>query len=108
MKNYAPCRTHWELANRPPLLTLLYLTLLTLCALWLPEKAFGTGSWVAMSTTAPGGVGICLLLPDGTILAEGSSSNWYSLAPDSAGHYTDGNWSTRNNSTWGHQTGSTA
>jgi hypothetical protein len=83
--------------------------LVTLCALWLPEKTFGgVGSWTAVATQPADGIGICLLLPDGTVLAEGSGSNWWSLSPDGNGHYVNGNWTNRNNSSWGHQFGSTA
>ena len=86
----------------------LYMTLLTLCALWLPEKAFGVGYWTALSTQPSDNIGVCLLMTDGTVLAEGSSSNWWKLTPDSGGHYINGSWSSRSSSTWGHQTGSTA
>ncbi|HEV2328698.1 MAG TPA: hypothetical protein VGY56_07925 [Verrucomicrobiae bacterium] len=110
MKNNTQRGILRRILDRSPLGAALPMTMLTLCGLGATERAFGTGSWVAMSTSNPAGdsVGICVLLPDGTVLAEGSSSNWYSLAPDSLGHYTDGPWSYRNNSTWGHQTGSTA
>lgn len=110
MKNDAPQGMLRTWVDGSPLRTALCIMFAILGGFCLPQKAIGVGNWLAMTTTAPGGdnVGICLLLPDGTVLAEGSNSNWYSLAPDSAGHYTDGNWGTRNNSTWGHQTGSTA
>jgi hypothetical protein len=66
------------------------------------------GSWVPLTSQTNDNIGICLLLSDGTILAEGSSSNWWKLSPDSNGHYVNGQWSQRQSSTWGHQDGSTA
>src|ERR1017187_4002278 len=84
--------------------------LLALIALGLPEKGFAVGSWTALANTnsSDDGIGFCMLMTDGTILAEGSVSNWWRLTPDSAGHYVNGQWSARHSSTWGHQTGSTA
>jgi hypothetical protein len=84
--------------------------LLTFVVLGLSEKVFAVGSWKALKNVNPSndGIGICLLMTDGTILAEGSNSNWWRLTPDSAGHYVNGQWSARHNSTWGHQQGSTA
>jgi len=84
--------------------------LLTFSALWLPEKALGVGHWIPLANTnqAGDGIGICLLLSDGTVMAEGSDTNWYKLTPDGNGHYVNGAWSSRNSSTWGHQQGSTA
>ena len=84
--------------------------LLALSVLWLPEKAFGVGHWTALVNTnqAGDGIGICMLLPDGTVLAEGSGANWWGLTPDDNGSYVNGNWTQRTSSTWGHQDGSTA
>lgn len=85
------------------------LLLLVLAMLGLPEKSFGTGHWYAVSGTQPtDGIGLLMLLPDGTVLAEGANSDWFSLAPGSTGHYTNGTWSARNSSTWGHQDCSSA
>ena len=61
-----------------------------------------------MATQPADNIGICLLLSDGTVLAEGSGANWWELTPDGNGHYVNGNWSARNSSSWGHQDGSTA
>jgi hypothetical protein len=91
-------------AARPLALSLL---LLALAALWLPEKTFGVGSWTALTTQPGDNIGLCMLLSDGTVLAEGSGASWYKLTPDSNGHYYDGAWTNRHSSTWGHQTGST-
>ena len=82
--------------------------LLPLCAFWLPERAFGVGSWTALANQPGDSIGICMLLSDGTVLAEGSGTSWYALTPDSNGHYINGTWTSRNSSGWGHQDGSTA
>ncbi|HWY30616.1 MAG TPA: hypothetical protein VNX46_07690 [Candidatus Acidoferrum sp.] len=81
--------------------------LVTLLGLWLPEKTFGVGFWTAVATQPSDGIGLIMLLPDGTVLAEGSGANWWELAPDGNGHYVNGQWTQRLSSTWGHQTGST-
>ena len=41
--------------------------LLPLCAFWLPEKAFGVGSWTALGNQPGDSISICLLLSDGTV-----------------------------------------
>jgi hypothetical protein len=85
--------------------------LLTLSALWLPEKAFGAGHWTALVNTnqAGDGIGICMLLPDGTVLAEGSGANWWRLTPDDNGQLCQRKLdSTYQLNSWGHQDGSTA
>jgi hypothetical protein len=97
-------------ANSPLGMLALRLTLLALCALWSQGLTFAVGSWVAMTTSTNDNIQICLLLPDGTVMAEGNNNNgtsWYSLSPDSNGHYVDGTWGPRARSNWGHQTGST-
>jgi hypothetical protein len=85
----------------------LYLTLLTLCAAGLPKNAFAVGSWTNVTTQPGDTIWICLLMTDGTVLAEGNSSNWWKLTPDGNGHYFDGKWTSRHSSSWGHQSGST-
>ncbi len=110
MKNYTPHATLRELTKGQSIRKGLIL-LLTIYALWLEGKAFAVGSWVAMANTTNDNFQICLLLPDGTVLAEGSNNNgtmWYSLSPDSNGHYVNSQWAPRASSSWGHQTGSTA
>ena len=82
--------------------------LLTLTVVWLPEKTLGVGYWTALANNPGDTITECILLPDGTVLAEGSNNSWWSLAPDSNGHYANGTWTARNNSSWGHQGGSTA
>ena len=57
--------------------------------------ARGAGTWTPLTTTAPGGIGLMLLLSDGTVMANnGNTMSWYRLTPDSAGHYVNGTWST--------------
>ena len=82
--------------------------LLTLTVVWLPEKTLGVGYWTALANNPGDTITECITLPDGTVLAEGSNNSWWSLAPDSNGHYANGTWSARNSSSWGHQGGSTA
>ncbi len=59
-------------------------------------QAGATGSWTSV---VPGAlnpvVELMLLLPDGTVMANGAntSSNWYRLTPDGHGSYINGTWS---------------
>jgi hypothetical protein len=110
MKRNKPIGTLQEPVNCTSRRLIISVMLLTLLALWLPEKAFGAGHWTALVNTnqAGDGIGICMLLPDGTVLAEGSGANWWRLTPDDNGSYVNGNWTQRTSSTWGHQDGSTA
>lgn len=81
-------------------------------ALWLlvwpllvPYHALGTGTWVPLVGQPANGVGLMLLLSDGTVLAasrvpalsstfppSGPSKGWYRLYPDPHGHYVAGLW----------------
>src|ERR1035438_2542220 len=110
MKRNIPLGTLRKSVNCASRLLTISMLLVTISTLWLPEKTFGVGSWSPLTNTNQLGedIGICLLLPDGTVLAEGSGTNWWRLAPDSNGHYVNGSWTARLSSTWGHQTGSTA
>lgn len=107
MKYHTPSEILRMPVNSRPMRLALCGTMLALCA-WLPGSALAVGSWTALSSTPSDSIGICLLLPDGTILAEGSSDSWWRLTPDSQGHYVNGSWSSRTPSSWGHQVGSTA
>src|ERR1017187_3810404 len=70
--------------------------MLAVSALWLASRAAAEGIWTALANTAPGGVETMLLLSDGTVMAQnGGGTGWYSLTPDSAGHYVNGTWTTR-------------
>jgi hypothetical protein len=80
---------------------------------WSSVSSFTTsplagGTWTALASQPGDSIGICMLLSDGTVLAEGSGANWYQLTPASSGHYFNGTWSALNSSSWGHQDGSTA
>src|ERR1035441_2752333 len=106
MKSNIPIGTLRESVNYASRLLTISM-LLTLSVLWLPEKTFAVG-WTALATQPSDGIGICMLLSDGTVLAEGAGAHWFKLTPDSNGHYVNGVWSARTSSTWGHQDGSTA
>src|ERR1035437_3723531 len=79
--------------------------ILLLCALWMPWKASAAGYWTPLANPAPGGVGVMLLMPDGSVLAasrvtdptenprSSGSRLWYRLTPDIHGSYINGTWS---------------
>lgn len=57
------------------------------------------GTWSTLSNPPPAAVATCLLLTDGTVLAQGVSTNrWYKLTPDISGNYGAGTWATMANS----------
>lgn len=67
-------------------------------ALALNVRAAGT--WIPLQTHPAEGIGTMLLLPDGTVMAQGGgggsvSQNWYKLTPGAKGGYTNGIWTTR-------------
>ncbi|MBX7212133.1 MAG: cadherin-like beta sandwich domain-containing protein [Verrucomicrobiaceae bacterium] len=69
------------------------LFLLVLCC--LPDAADAIGTWVPLTTPAGGGIGLMLLMSDGTVMAHrNNTTTWYKLTPDSAGHYVNGTWTT--------------
>jgi hypothetical protein len=107
MKHHTPSETLWRSRKCSSGFNLL-LTLTAFGTAWLAQTAGAVGYWTALSSQPSDGIGVCLLMSDGTVLAEGSSSNWWRLTPDSSGHYINGSWSSRHSSTWGHQTGSSA
>jgi hypothetical protein len=86
----------------------MFMTIVAFSMLLFPARSFGAGGWAALTGKPTDSIGLCMLLPDGTVLAEGSGSNWWSLKPDNNGHYVNGVWSARQSSSWGHQDGSTA
>lgn len=66
------------------------------CALLAARKADAVGNWVPLSSVPPGApfIGLMLLMPDGTVMAQAAGSNrWYRLTPDSQGSYVNGQWS---------------
>jgi hypothetical protein len=53
------------------------------------------GAWTTISNPPPASVATMLLLTDGTVLAQGVSTNkWYRYAPDGDGDYSNGTWQT--------------
>ena len=61
----------------------------------LPARA---QSWTALTNSPPAGIGLCLLLTDGSVLCEAGPyynlAPWYKLKPDLNGSYLNGTWST--------------
>lgn len=66
--------------------------------LFMPTPARAVGSWTKVNAGTPSNapVQLMLLLPDGTVMAAGSSitNTWYKLTPDTNGSYINGSWST--------------
>jgi hypothetical protein len=62
----------------------------------LTTKLNGAGVWTPLAHTAPGPVGLMMLLPDGTVMAQnsGTSVAWYRLTPNTNGSYVNGTWTT--------------
>lgn len=53
------------------------------------------GTWTTLVNAPPAAVATTLLLTDGSVLAQGVSTNhWYRLRPDGNGSYVNGTWST--------------
>jgi hypothetical protein len=53
------------------------------------------GTWATLANTPPATVCTTFLLTDGTVLAQGVSTNkWYRLTPDANGNYQQGTWTT--------------
>ncbi len=53
------------------------------------------GTWSTLANVPPATVCTTFLLTDGTVLAQGVSTNkWYKLTPDTSGNYANGTWST--------------
>jgi alpha-tubulin suppressor-like RCC1 family protein len=71
---------------------------LTACllALALEGRGLAAGAWTPLVRTAPGSIGLMMLLSDGTVLAMDSSTSaaCYRLTPDSTGSYVNGTWTT--------------
>lgn len=69
---------------------------LVVCRLALPSPAIAEGTWIPVNTHPPEGIETMLLLPDGTVMAQGGGSvDWYKLKPDLTGGYTNGAWTAR-------------
>lgn len=53
------------------------------------------GTWTSLTNPPPNTVCTTFLLTDGTVLAQGVSTNkWYRLTPDTNGNYANGTWAT--------------
>ena len=53
------------------------------------------GTWTDLTNAPPAAVATMLLLTDGTVLAQGVSTNqWYRLTPAANGSYANGTWTT--------------
>lgn len=95
MKRNIPIGTPRKPVNGASRRLAISMLLLTLWALWLPDRSVAEGSWMNLANTAPGGVETMLLLSDGTVMAQnGGGTGWYRLTPDSTGSYINGNWTT--------------
>lgn len=58
-------------------------------------RSMASGAWQRTSANPPAGVGVPILMTDGTILCHGPQTNkWYKLTPNSSGSYQGGTWST--------------
>jgi hypothetical protein len=54
-----------------------------------------SGTWTNLTNSPPAPVATMLLMTDGSVLAQGLSTNqWYRLAPDGSGSYVNGAWTT--------------
>ena len=59
-----------------------------------PSYRLAAGTWTPLANPAPVGVGLMLLLPDGTVMCQANGgSAWSRLTPDSHGSYVNGTWS---------------
>src|SRR5262249_33220367 len=63
----------------------------------LEDRVVPAGTWMPLVNHAPEAIGTMMLLPDGTVMAEGNgqTNHWYKLAPDSSGSYANGTWTAR-------------
>lgn len=53
------------------------------------------GTWTTLTNSPPAAVATMLLLTDGSVIAQGVSTNqWYRLNPDADGSYANGTWTT--------------
>ncbi|HUF99432.1 MAG TPA: kelch repeat-containing protein, partial [Ilumatobacter sp.] len=53
------------------------------------------GTWATLTNAPPAAVATTLLLTDGTVLAQGVSTNqWYRFSPNANGDYLSGTWQT--------------
>jgi|GEM_PF-2978208 len=80
--------------------TWIFQSALPLLLLWMVSGVALAGTWAPLANSAPGPVGHMHLLSNGTVMVELNNDGgtygptWYLLTPDSAGHYTNGTWTT--------------
>lgn len=73
---------------------------LAVLLVWIASSGAFAGTWAPLTHAAPGPVGHMHLLSNGTVMVEMNNDSgtygptWYLLTPDSAGHYTNGTWTT--------------
>ena len=78
---------------------------LIFCGLLTAPRALA-GTWVTVASepTNHDGIGMMLLLSDGTVMCSHSNANdglWFKLTPDKYGSYVNGTWSELANATYG-------
>jgi hypothetical protein len=72
--------------------------LMALALVMITSSGWALGSWKTISNFPDSNPGHMLLLTDGTVMVQNSGNvEWYSLKPDSAGHYLSGTWGTLSN-----------
>src|SRR6185312_856915 len=63
----------------------------------LERRLLLSGSWIPLTSSAPGPLGTMLLLSDGSVIAQISGNNpgnqWAKLSPSQQGTYSNGSWS---------------
>src|SRR5208282_2380495 len=61
----------------------------------LELRTLPAGIWTQLTNLAPSTIGTMLLLPDGTVMAQGGgiTNTWFKLTPNSSGSYINGTWS---------------
>ena len=73
---------------------------LILSGLLISSQAVAVGTWTPLNNTAPGSVGLMLLLSDGTVMCAENPDDvfgdfghsWFLLRPDVHGSYINGTW----------------
>jgi hypothetical protein len=93
--NHCKTRAMKAIKHLSGLFTNLVRTGVVLSALGLlaPRSTQAIGSWAPLAHAAPSGIGVMLLLSDGTVMAQqNGGSAWYRLIPDGHGSYANGTW----------------
>jgi len=87
--------TFWQPSKRICCLKrLLFAALMVAILVASTAPAAVASQWTKVTSLAPGGAGVMMLLTDGTVMIQqGSSQNWMRLTPNSLGSYINGTWS---------------